>query len=960
MKKLFSFFCVTLYSFISFQAQAQYTLDQVDMSLDTVNTVNTYMMDINNRAYSCGYYTKPNGDNVGFIITRKGVEFHIDNNVIAGCFDIKVVSINDNDVALVSTTIGGVTTLYKFYVADENISAPVLVTGVAQNPVNALKINNKNDISGWYQGVNSRWLFILHDSIIPPGMPQWQASRYMPAAVYYNTWGAGMDSNNNIAGYYLDAPNFYPFLYNATANTYQTLTAPAKTKVWDMNNNHMMVGEYQQVNGFYMAFWGDITGNTLNVNSLANIFHNNTIQSVANGVNDKGYVVGSFIDPNTGKWKGFIYRPGQDKFEYPGYSFTRHTWKMENSEDTTIGNTTSHWNQEFFDQYVDYGLFDTYMYNGDPLYDSLLKKKFKQPGNQIPNWLHPDWKSFATESDKLFTPNGSPHDKAVYKKFKKYKMFDKYVKFLVKEANSGVFDGDCYGFSTTSLMSYCDQVELNQKYDIPMNVNLSTITNMDSLAKGAITRGQLLQYNPNLSNLYVGIDPWDGLYRTKTYMSDTLQKVNIRTLGIVLVDGVDTGGHAIFPYQIRTPKKLPFKDPVTLVTSTDTVMIYDSNYPQDSTQFLTVKSDWNFSGQGFYSPNYNLIWVNFDEPTFTQLLNTPFAALKKLRSADTIYDFCFSANTDYVINTGGAICSQVNNIYSNGIPQLKPIKGTGPSAFRPLYFMADSLDTYAITLNQYKDSVMSIVHTTDDLSMGINRFSMPSEKDYLSVGRKKISYGNPENITKSLTCHFVQTSDGADHSINLVADNLTMAPNDSVITLSPYDYSYQIIHPGGAPLTYNLELYALYTDTIKHFVSNGVSMSSNTSHLIDPYYVGANGTQTVIYVDNGLNGNHDDTLFVQEIALDLNETFKNVSYVNVYPNPAKDDITIAINQEKAQEYTIVVADMYGKIINRESVTHAAGTSLHTIDLRAKQTGVYYVILYNKNQQALFMEKIVKE
>ena len=83
-------------------------------------------------------------------------------------------------------------------------------------------------------------------------------------------------------------------------------------------------------------------------------------------------------------------------------------------------------------------------------------------------------------------------------------------------------------------------------------------------------------------------------------------------------------------------------------------------------------------------------------------------------------------------------------------------------------------------------------------------------------------------------------------------------------------------------------------------------------------------------------------------------------YLNVYPNPAKDDITIAINQEKAQEYTIVVADMYGKIINRESVTHATGTSLHTIDLRAKQTGVYYVILYNKNQQALFMEKIVKE
>ena len=77
-----------------------------------------------------------------------------------------------------------------------------------------------------------------------------------------------MDTNNNVAGYYLDAPNFYPFLHNATNNTYQILTAPNKTKVWDMNNNNVMVGEYQQGNGYYMAFIGNIVGNTLNLSLI--------------------------------------------------------------------------------------------------------------------------------------------------------------------------------------------------------------------------------------------------------------------------------------------------------------------------------------------------------------------------------------------------------------------------------------------------------------------------------------------------------------------------------------------------------------------------------------------------------------------------------------------------------------------------------------------------------------------
>jgi len=960
MKSL-SLLCLLLLSAsFSFQLKAQsYTLEQLDMSSDTLNPVHTYVMDINNRGFVVGYYTDVNGYNIGYIMTRKGVIFDIDNNVIIGSDDVKVVSINDNDVALVSSTIGGVTTLYKIYVADEAISSPVTVGGLGQNPVNALKINNKNDISGWYQGVNSRWLFILHDSIIPAAMPQWQASRYMPAATYYNTWGSGMDTNNMIAGYYLDAPNFYPFLYDATNNSYQVLTAPAKTKVWDMNNGHMMVGEYQQGNGVYMAFWGTITGNTLNVNSLASIFHNNSIQSVANGVNDHGVVVGNFYDTSVNKWKGFIYRPGQAAYEYPGYNFVRHTWKPYNGSDTTVGNTDAHWNSDFCNQYIHYDLFDTYMWNGIPLNDSIIKKKYKK--NYIPNTLHPDWKSFAIEADKFYSPNGTANDKAVYKAFKKYKLFDRYVKFIRKNSDGGIFQGDCYGFSTTSMMYYCDSSYLNTRYDVPLNIDLSSVSNMDSIGKRAIVRGQLQQFNPVIKALdEEGIFPWCGLYRTKTYMMDPLQKVNIRTLSFVLVDGTDTGGHAVFPYKILTPQKLPFKDPVTQQLAKDTVMVYDPNYPMDSTIYLAVNSARNFAEEGFFSNQYTVLWVDFEEPTITQLKNYPFANLKPKRGPDTLFDFCFGPQTDYVIQSSNYVCSQVNNQYGNGIPFLFPEKGTGPQALRPLYFISDTSRQYSIHLNHYEDSVMSITQTVDDLSMGISRNALPAEQDNLSTSVRRIAYGNPENISKSITCHYVQTSNGAVQSVNLLADNLSITPNDSVITLSPYDYAYQIIHPGGGNLTYDLDLFALYTDTIKHFTAGNIAITTNTSHLIDPYYVGSNGSQTVIYVDNGLNGSHDDTLFVQEVALGNVPEFSNVSYVKVFPNPARDQLNVNIQWKQSETFTVLLADIYGRILHREQISHRPGTTRHPLSVSHLPAGTCYVTIFDSKQQLLYMEKLLKE
>ncbi len=952
MKKLLTLMCIIILH--KFALAQQYTLEQVDLTpTGATSHVNTYMTDINNRAYSCGYYTDSLGNNIGFVITRKGVVLIVDQT-LTGSNDNKVVSINDNDVALVSSTSGGQTTLWKIYCEDEGYSSFAQVNGLGQNPVNALKINNKNDISGWYQGVNSRWLFILHDSIVPPAQPAWQASRYMPGANYFNTWGSGSDITNRVAGFYLDAPNYYPFICNVSNNTYQILTAPAKTKVWDMNGNNTLVGEFQQPNGYYMAFFGTVSGNTLNVTSLSNIFHTNTIQSVANGISENGMIVGNFLDPVDNVWKGFIYRPGQSEYRFNGWDFNKHSFGMTNSDDPFV--VSPFWNHSYLDQYIDYMQFDNYVFNGDPLIDDCIKAKYNI--NTLSNYVFPDWKSFVIEADKNFTLNGTALDKLKYKYFKKYLLFDTYKKYY------GKFGGACYGFAVLSMMKYAKDSSILQKFNMPFFPNFDTYTNWDSVAKTCVTRAFLQQSDKALltkyrNNYSENFSQWLGSYRTKTYMSDPQQYVDYRTLGFELNNNGKIGRHAVFPYAIKTPKKLPFT--YNGVNLKDTIMIYDSNFPLDNTQYIAIVVDDLFYTTGSWSDIYYSERVFFNRPTYTELMNTPFAALKPTRGNDTIYSFSLSKKSNYSIHYNGKTCSLVDTIYSNNIPELLPFINEDASSFYPLFFNTDTTNLMNIQQSKYKDSVMSITQTIDDISMVISRKALPAEFDNFSIKNKYIAYGNPENTPKELTCSFVQTSDNSTQAVNMLVDSIKLSANDSLITKNPYNYAYQIIHPTGTNnVTYNLDLYVLYTDTVKHFKANTLPLDPNTSHIIDPYYSGVNGFQTVIYVDNGINGSDDDTLFIPQIALSIDEINHNIKEIKIFPNPSNNQFNISATLANAGKYEVVLCNLEGKIVHREMVEFNKNQNTKSINISSLSSGAYIVFLFDMDKKMVYKEKLIKK
>ena len=100
------------------------------------------------------------------------------------------------------------------------------------------------------------------------------------------------------------------------------------------------------------------------------------------------------------------------------------------------------------------------------------------------------------------------------------------------------------------------------------------------------------------------------------------------------------------------------------------------------------------------------------------------------------------------------------------------------------------------------------------------------------------------------------------------------------------------IHPSTDTLSYTVNVLAIYNDTVKQFTATGIPFTGPTSHVIDPYYNGPQGPQTIIKIDNGIDAIDDDTLFIVQVPLGINDVKENVGYICLYPNPSSDKMNV--------------------------------------------------------------------
>lgn len=989
MKQLVYLISCVIFSFHSINAQTTYSLEQLDLSTSSID-INTFLMGINNKGFICGYGVPVSTtDTIGFVITPEGKLIEIDQTITGvGSVGIKAVSINDSNLVLVNyLDASGNSKLHKCMVNNHYIVWHSAISGLQQNSVKAFHMNNKGDITGWYPGVN-RWLFVLHQGTPPAGFNAWQAWRYnvfTPPSTYtyYNTMGGAMDTNRIACGFYIDGSLNKPFLYDELYAGFYPLTGSNWCHPYGKNNNGKIVGEYRNTNNFVNAFVasptytpGNYSSGVLNLSSLAFIFHGDSIYSIARAINDSDEVVGYFLDPSDNRYKGFVYHPNRPDFHLEGYDFTKHVWKMYNSSDAGSPNSVdSIWSENFYGGF-DYTTTDPFANNGIPLLEPFISSDTSIT-NYYTNGVFGDtnsvsWKEYMTEmvqSDVYlnYAQSSNPLLSNTYRYLYKPAKFRNYIRRY-----AGLFQGYCYGFAATSLLHFKDDQYLNTNYNIGTSTQLNTYDNTSFNAVLALGRAYLKQWDIDLKEYYPkhrdSVKPWRGLYRMKqTFLrKDT---THYRQLYIGWISSpagapVQYSYHSIMPYKIKTPVKLPFN--YNGVFNTDTVYVYDSNDPLNQNSYLWVNSNYYNNGiLASASMNYpaNGFFTAFNEVSIGEmegLLNTHLKGKK--RGMDSIARIYLAPQSQFTIVESGTGNTAIldNTGFNSSIDKIVAIEPKNNSGVHIDRFLMDTSAHLQIQSTNYLDSTMYFHFENDRINMGLSRKALPGETDHATIKNNFIAYGNPDNVTKYFSADFDQLDPGAPTGCAINISGLGIPANDSIITIHPNDYQYQIIHPGNGNITYSLNVIAVYNDTVKQFTANNVSISGQGSHIIDPYFAGSQGPQTAVLVDMGNNGIFDDTLFVVGAPLGTQNIRSQADYIQVVPNPVQTQLQVKIDLNEAQHFRLAATSLQGKLLFSESINHKGGSATYTFPIQHLPDGIFYVIVLNDKQELIHLEKVIKQ
>jgi hypothetical protein len=411
----------------------------------------------------------------------------------------------------------------------------------------------------------------------------------------------------------------------------------------------------------------------------------------------------------------------------------------------------------------------------------------------------------------------------------------------------------------------------------------------------------------------------------------------------------------VLPYKIRTPRTLPF-------TERDTLYYYDPNEPGDSTNYIKVGSIYYMmqnNSTGMSCPSYGGLRYMLFPFTGVRYMNTvQHTQLKSTAGPvyDDMYTFSLPVDCYYNITMNGSPEAKVDvNGYSNDSLHVEPMLRYNQTT--PVNEHAiDSGQTVNITTYNYPNNAMVWNQINNSRSMGISRVAQMNETDNSTQKNALISYGNPENVSKTLTAFMRETENTMQQGVNIVVSNICAEPGDSIVTSSPSAFVYNVTKVNGnSTCTYNLDIYAAYNGAIQEFHS-GATIEPNSSHTIDPYFNNGNGDQIAVIVDNGQDGIPDDTLFVTGFPLDMKAPLHNIN-IRVYPNPVSDLLSLEFGNIH-DAYTVNLTDVVGKNVYSSAVNRQDNKL--EIPMERYPTGIYMLRVTDIKGNLMYVDKIVKQ
>ncbi|MEO7982490.1 MAG: T9SS type A sorting domain-containing protein [Bacteroidota bacterium] len=133
--------------------------------------------------------------------------------------------------------------------------------------------------------------------------------------------------------------------------------------------------------------------------------------------------------------------------------------------------------------------------------------------------------------------------------------------------------------------------------------------------------------------------------------------------------------------------------------------------------------------------------------------------------------------------------------------------------------------------------------------------------------------------------------------------------------------------------------------------SGAIIQGASNTNSIQVKWGSTAGSVTVRAVNNCGNSNSRSKYVAVSCAAGIEE-FSAAMRATVYPNPARDNVTVRFSSPDQSTHTISVTDIVGRTIKSEEMVAATGVNLYPLKLAGLSKGMYVIIIRSKNGKQL--------
>ena len=596
-----------------------------------------------------------------------------------------------------------------------------------------------------------------------------------------------------------------------------------------------------------------------------------------------------------------ITRVGDDG-EYEAYEFDTHRWGFENNDYEVWPSTW--WTQ--FDYQTGIDRFTNMPYTFYPLY---------LPFTTAQRSDFPDWESFVN----AFTVAACYDNPALG--YYNLSALNRW------ESIRDEWGGSCFGMANANALAFVDQDGFRRKYPgYPNYVNP-----VDVFAGPAVI--------PVISELftYQYGNPYkahDIERRANSYPTETVEQlkqifseddVSVKALAIYNNNG--DGGHEILPYRLEQDRD----DPEYYY-----IYLWDNSYTTYEEALISVDTSFN-GNRGYWDAAYGFIdaenwggekYLFLDIPASEFLSNPTLAKPASPQDVFAVPAGRLEITTTVTASTliTDAEGNQIGSDIAGDIPDAYPLTIRNGSETPPYgYQLPDG--AYTIELNDFTEDSAKLFFFTEDGTFTYKRTDvLPGQTDRVSF-KGGMSIMNPDAEFKAVDLAY--TSDGPEKETLFAIQSLILSADDSV-HVEPDAEHRLILKSYGNASSYDVVVGSVSHEGIEVFEHTSIPLSGDTSHILAPNWTEDTGDQLKILIDKGNDGSIDDSLFVENMSVGVNEDESEPAPDSFrlnqnYPNPFNPTTTISYALPSRSHV-------------RLTVYNATGQQVRSYDLGVQDTG----------------------